>query len=159
MNVKVHAISDSYMALDWQKETIIHISEKKMVSKFKQKAIWNNITGDENWFGCSSDIIKKIIKKKGLKTITISKLEQLILMFLKQKALKEKLKNEMPEKLKEIKKKNKVTSKKDDKKEHIYRKEKKVSINFSNGDLHIVEICFNTYKSINWKGKKFDEFY
>ena len=117
-----------HMRFDWEKKVIMHINQRKQISKYRQKTIWND--DDRGWIENSSDIIKKIMQKHGQKSVTISGLEQFILMFLKQKTQKEQSNYKM---IKILKKQDeyKITDKKDEmKKEYIYTKEEKVSTNF-----------------------------
>ena len=105
----------------------MQVGRRKLRPRPKRRVCWDE--EDEDCFGCSSDVIMESMQRPGIKTITQGGLEGLILKFLKQKTMKERLRDEVAEIAGEIEKESKVTAKEGEKKgEHTDKGEEKVTI-------------------------------
>jgi hypothetical protein len=87
ISLKLHAISDTCVGLDWVSNHVLEVKRMPSPSSTKRRPMCHGDEEDEYLFGCSRNELVGFIRSLAMgKTIRPAGLEKIILAFLRQKA-------------------------------------------------------------------------
>lgn len=150
MNVqlKVYAMNDSYIGLDWEGEAVMQVMRKRPSAKPKGRESWDD-NGDGDFFGCSTDIVMDILGCQGGKTPTPAELEKLIRQFMKRKGKKQPLQGTAAEGTDDMKGKPKVEPTRQQRTENSFK------FNDEDDDLRPAERAYAKQRAFVWWQENF----